>query len=263
MRVRGGSGLGDSIYLRPIVDHLQRNGSQVTVMSHHPDVFIGTLATVIPVNKAKPVDMIAHYTTERFNQGSTQWQDILRTAKLPPDLPLRFNWTVRNPELRDQIRKRADSAPILLVHGGRAPFGRTDGYGKAIMPRQDAFQTVLDVFAGRFTVRIGKGEQYPLWVSLDLSNKTSVSDMLDLATICDGIVTQCGFPVPLGECFDKPVLAVWSAKGLGARDPVVASVTPNKILCGPKSSYVVDDWDQERMRTVARASLLQQESIAA
>lgn len=253
MRVRGGSGLGDSIYLRPVVDHLERAGKAVTVMSHHPDVFIGTRAEVIPVNKARPVDCIAHYTTERFRQTSTQWQDILRTGKLPADLPLRFTWNARNATLLERVKREAGGDPILLVHGGRAPFGRSDGYGKFLMPRQEGFQDVLNGFADCFTVRIGQAEQYLLSVAMDLTGRTTVSDLLDLATICDGVVTQCGFPVPMAECFGKPVLAVWSARGLAAGDKIIRSITPAKVLCGGYERFVVDEWPASQRQEVVRS----------
>jgi len=259
MRVRGGSGLGDSIYLRPVVDHLERAGKAVTVMSHYPDVFIGTRAEVIPVNKSRPVDCIAHYTTERFRQTSTQWQDILRTGKLPADLALRFTWNPRNVALLERVKRDAGGDPIVLVHGGRAPFGRSDGYGKFLMPRQEGFKEVLEVLSGWgkddrcFTVRIGQGEQYRLPVNLDLTDHTSVSDLLDLATICDGVITQCGFPVPLAECFGKPVLGVWSARGLAAGDKVIRSITPAKVLCGGYERFIIDEWPIAQIHEVARS----------
>ncbi len=71
--------------------------------------------------------------------------------------------------------------------------------------------------------------------------------------ICDGVITQCGFPVPMAVCLDKPVLAVWSARGLASRDKVIASVTPAKILCRGYERFVVDDWSVEKMQLVARS----------
>ena len=253
MRIRGGSGLGDSLYLRPIVDFLVKSGEKVTVMSNFPDVFIGSGCEVRPFDKSN-IDILAHYARDRQNQNSTQFADILRCAKITADVPLRFDWTVRNRTLINELRDAANGCPIILVHGGRAPFGRSDGVGREMLPRREAFETVLGMFADCYTVRVGKGEQiYPLPVDLNLNDRTSVSDLLDIATVCEGVVTQCGFPVPLAECFAKPALAVWSARGLVSVQPIIAMITPAKILCKPTSRYVMDDWPRDQLMGAGRA----------
>ena len=253
VRVRGGSGLGDSVYLRPVVDYLIGAGEKVTVLSFFPDVFIGAGCEVEPFNKSR-IDVLAHYSLDRQNQNSTQWQDVLRCAKLPADVPLRFTWNIRNRKLVDGIKGAAAGRKIIMVHGGRAPFGRTDGVGMEILPERAAFETVLGELRDCFTVRVGLGNQlYPLPADLDLSDRTTVSDLCDLFTACDGVVTQCGWPIPLAECFDKPVLAVWSARGLVSVQPIIASITPAKILCKPTSSYAMDDWSQQRIKDTSNA----------
>lgn len=252
-RLRGGSGLGDSVYLRPIVDHLIAQGERIAVMSFYPDVFIGSGATVLPFGKER-IDVLAHYAGGRMDQASTQYADMLRSARLPIDLPLRFKWTVRNQGLIADLLREAAGDPIVLVHGGRAPFGRSDGYGKEMLPVREAFEAVLGVLADCFTVRIGKGEQfYSLPAELDWNNRTSVSDLLDMVSICDAVVTQCGFPVPMAECFDKPLLGIWSTRGLASPDAIIASITPAKILSKPSSCFVRDDWGAQRIQAGTRA----------
>jgi hypothetical protein len=247
MRIRGGSGLGDSIYLRPIAEHFVRAGKSVTVKTFYPDVFIGSGAGVETFDK-KSVDVVAHYAAYRMDQGSTQFADMLRCARITEEVPLRFDWRIRNSALVDELLSVAEGYPIVLVHGGRAPFGRSDGVGREILPQREAFETVLGAFADCYTVQIGKGEQiYPLPADLNLVNRTSVSDLLDIAAVCAGVVTQCGFPIPMAECFDKPALAVWSSRGLASRQPIVGLVTPAKILSKPSSRYVLDSMAREEL----------------
>lgn len=254
-RLRGGSGLGDSVYLRPIVDYLIRSGERVTVRSGFPDVFIGSRATVEPFSRAN-IDILAHYSTERQNQRSTQYADMLRCAKLP-EIPLKFDWTVRNQPLVDRVRFAAGNRPVVIVHGGRAPFGRSDGLGIEILPQRAAFDAALQALEDCFTVRIGQGvRHYNLASSMDLYDQTRVSDLLDLVVSCDAVVTQCGYPIPMAECFGKPLLAIWSARGLASSNPVIASVTPAKILSAPVSHYVMDDWPKEDIKDFARAALM-------
>jgi hypothetical protein len=246
-RIRGGSGLGDSIYLRPIVDHFIKAGERVQVCSNHPDVFIGSGAEVEPFGRTN-INVLAHYVGGKPNPNTNQWQDICASAGVG-EIPLRFDWEVRNKTLIDTIVSDSGRQPIILVHGGRTPMGRSDGFGLELLPDRRAFDAVLSMLHGCYTARIGKGEQlYPLPVTMDLTDGTSVSDLLDIASICDGIVAQCSFAIPLAEIFNKPLLTIWAAGGMSEyRHPYIRSITPSKVLSKPSSKYVIDDWAIERL----------------
>jgi hypothetical protein len=265
--MRGGSGLGDSVYLRVVAEHFVRSGESVTVRSNYPEVFIDSGATVEPFCKFPAVDVIAHYHGGRRNQKSTQYADMLKCAGITEEVPLRFTWNARNRALVDDLMSRAAGKPLVIVHGGRAPFGRVDGVGAELLPKRESFEAVLAMFADCFTVRVGKGKQiYALPADYDLSDQTSVSDLLDTVSTCDAVVTMCGYPVPMAECFGKPVLAVWAARGLRSVRPIIPSITPAKILSAPTSHYVVDDWDAPRMTNAVRAfrrETMEAEAVAA
>jgi hypothetical protein len=249
-RIRGGSGLGDSIYLRPLVEQLIADGEQVTVCSNYPDVFIGTGATVEPFGRNN-IQVLAHYTAGKSDPATNQWQDICRSARMTAEL--RFAWIVRNTALADKLRTRAFGRKIILVHGGRAPMGRTDGFGAELLPDAQAFDAVLRELGDCMLVRIGNGaELYPLPTEINLNGSTSVSDVLDVGRICDGVVAQCSFAIPLAEAFDKPLLIVWAARGLVAREAYVRQITPQKVLSKPSSTFVMDDWPMEQIQETAR-----------
>lgn len=238
--VRCGRGLGDSIYLRVLVDEYIRFGDQVTALSNYPDVFIESGARVEPftrISRAKA----ANYT-HRMHLPETQWSSILRSVSLSPDLPLRFTWNVQNAGLVDRLRRMADGRPMLIVHGGHMPMQRGDAWTRDLIPRRDAFQWALDALSECFTVRVGASKDaYGLKVDRDLNGSTSVSDLIDLFSVCDAVITQCSFAMPLAECFDKPLLGIWSASGLHSRTSYLRTVTPAKVLSKPTSHYVVDD----------------------
>lgn len=252
MRIRGGSGLGDSIYVRPIVDHFVRSGARVTVLSDFPDVFIGSGAEVQPFARDR-IQVLAHYVAGKDNPATNQWQDICRSARAECDLAIR--WPVQSPARLAAVQSLAGTRPIVLVHGGRAPMGRKDGFGMEMMPDRAAFDLVLAEMPGCFLVGIGglDGEKYEIPVDLDLRGKTSVADLLDLATACAAVVAQCSFAVPLAEVFDKPLLAVWAAPGMQSPTPYVRTITPAKILSKPTSTHVVDDWAPIQIQEVAHA----------
>lgn len=249
-RIRGGSGLGDSLYLRPICEYLARNGHAVTVMSNFPDVFIGSSVTVEPFRRDR-VDMIAHYVGGKHNPTTTLWQDMCAHAGVT--VPLRFDWKPRNGTMLKRIRQAADGRPVLLVHGGREPMGRRDKFGIELLPFEGAFNATIAALDDCFRVRIGRGDQlYPVTCDLDLTNNTTVADVLDIAATCAGVVSMCGFPVPLAEALDKPALFIWSSRGLMSAHQFIKTVTPAKILSKGSSRFVIDDWPVELLQESAR-----------
>lgn len=253
-RIRGGSGLGDAVYLRPVAEHFVRQGFDVYVLSIHEDVFIGSGAKAMMFEK-QLAHVVAHYAHARTVLTTTQYQDMLQSAQLPKDLPLKFDWPVRNTALIEHLKKRAAGRKIVVVHGGRHPFGRSDGLGMEILPERSGFDSVLGHLNGRhFKVRVGKGSTfYNLPSDMDLHDKTTVSDVLDVIASCDGVITQCGFPIPMAEVFGKPVLGVWSARGLASKQAIVPTVTPKKILTALTSTFIVDNWDSDSIREVTGA----------
>lgn len=250
-RVRGGRGLGDTIYLRPIVESLIADGERVCVLTDYPDVFIGTGAET-EIFGRNDINVLGHYVNGKQDTRTTQWDDICKSAGIR--VPLQFSWTPRNERLIASVKAKAGGAPIVLVHGGRVPMARKDKFGAELLPQRAAFDATLDGLVDCFTVCIGNAEQlYPLRVNLELNGSTSVPDLFDLAVICDGIVAQCSFAVPLAEVFDKPLLVIWAAHGMQQNmHPYVRAITPQKILSKPTSHFVVDDWDETNIQKAVR-----------
>lgn len=247
-RIRGGSGLGDALYVRPIAEHFSRKGESVTVLSDYRDVFIDADVCVEPFRRVN-VEVMAHYAQGRTNKNTTQWDDVCASAKV--SVPLRFEWRVRNAALIEQIRRDAAGRPVVLIHGGRPPFGRKDGYGMDLLPEQCAFEAVINALDDCYLVQVGKGPRvYSLRANLDLYDQTSVSDVIDIGKSCDAIVCQCSFAIPLSEVFDKPLLAIWARKGLLSKD-LVGTITPQKVLCGDGDA-VIDDWPDPLLQMAAR-----------
>lgn len=251
-RVRGGRGLGDALYVRAIVDHLAREGAKLSILSDYPQVFIGAKAhSVRPFERIR-VDVTAHYVGGKKNPATTQWQDVCESVGV--DAPLRVDWKPQSKELARSIRERAHGRPVILVHGGRRPMDRRDGFGIELMPSKTIFDLVLDELSDCFLVQIGRAEKlYELKCSLDLNGSTSVADLLDIALLaCDGVVAQCSFAIPLAEVFDRPLLAVWGSNYQFSREPFIRQTSPKKVLSGKKDCYVMDNWDAALIREAAR-----------
>lgn len=253
--IRGGAGLGDALYVQAIARYLVTQGHDVEACSAWPDVF----APLAPAVKVSPfrrdgINRLAHYSQRRGVKGTTQFEDCCIQAGVPRDIPLRLDWTVRNVALVN--RSKDDGRPVVLVQMPRAPFGRSDGFGMDLLPDCRRIQDAIDAIGSRaLTVQVGSGEAMFRFggIDIDLTNKTSVSDLLDVASIADGFLGFCSFFVPLAECFDRPALLVWSRRGLRSREFVVRQITPEKILHKTTSRAIIDDCSETAMAGAVNA----------
>lgn len=253
--IRGGSGLGDAIYLQAIARHLTRQGHRLEVCCDHRDVFLplADAVTLSPFRRA-PIDRLAHYAALRHRSGTTQFEDGCIQAGIREKVELRIDWKPRNLSLVEHLR--GASKPVIVLQQARAPFGRSDGFGLEFAPDWRVIQKVIDRIGSRcFFVQIGKGTAFHRYsgIDLDLTDRTSVADLLDIGFAADGFLGQCSFIIPLAESFVKPALLVWSRKGLQSPKLVIRQMTPQKILHRPSSRYVIDDFPDNEINRAADA----------
>ena len=240
--IRCGRGFGDSLYLQAAVRHLlMRGGLRMRVASDWPDVWrpLGDRVEVIPFTRR--VDIVAHYVMGKRRLDTTQFQDVCQRAGIEGDAELRLDWTVTNPALVDEVQK--DGRPVLIVQMPRTPMGRTDGFGKTLLPDCRAIQVLIDEARDTHRiVQIGAGQ--PLFhfrgLDLDLANRTTVAETIDAVSVADRCLGYVSFLVPLAESLDKPATFVWSRRGLDDGQPFISSITPRKVLHKATSRAVID-----------------------
>lgn len=254
-RIRAGSGLGDSLYLQSVVRHLLARGEKLQVCSAYPEVFRPLPVGVVPFTRLG-VEIVAHYVTRKGIAGTDQFEDMCRAAGITEPAELRLDWTPVNVSLVRRIRRAAGERPVVVVQLPRAPMGRTDGFGKELLPDCRVIQRCIDRLGGAaFIVQIGAGEALHKFhgIDLDLTNQTSVSELIDVAWEADGFLGYCSFVVPLAESLAKPALLVWSRRGQRAPQAYIRQVTPEKVLHGDGSVFVWDDWTEARIGEVVDA----------
>lgn len=255
--IRGGRGIGDSLYVQAISRHLiKRDGNPLKVCSDWPDIFrpLGKMAKVIPFTRQN-INVLAHYSLRKKHTDTTQFQDCCIQAGVKETVDLKIDWVPRNLEL---IASIPHDKPIILVQMPRNPMGRTDGFGKELMPDCCVIQKIINYVKPHATiVQIGAGT--PIFkfegIDIDLANKTSVSDLLDVASVADGFIGYVSFIVPLAESFDKKGLFVWSRKGLNVNQPYIKAITPKKILEKKTSKFLIDDCSDDDIRQAAEVFL--------
>jgi hypothetical protein len=238
--IRGGMGLGDAIYIQSVARDLVERGEKLRVCTAWPDVFRYLPVETAPFTR-NGIDYLAHYSLRKGNKTTTQFEDCCLQAGIREPVELRLDW---RPTSDKGERLKEHGKPILCVQLPRNPMGRTDGFGKDLLPDCRVIQRCIDAYRGRaLIVQIGKGA--PLFkfqgIDVDLANQTTVCEMFDVALAADAFLGYVSFIVPLAESLGKPALFVWSRLGM-TRGPVyVRQITPQKILHRPTSRFVLDD----------------------
>lgn len=257
--IRGGSGLGDAVYLQSIARYFIGRNCKVEVCTdlRWREVFapLGPQVSLSPFRRER-IDRLAHYSMRRERSDSTQFEDCCIQAGIKEPISLRLDWQPRNLDLLARFKGK----PIILVPLPRAPFARTDGYGMELLPDCRAIQRAIDQLKGRaFVIQVGSG--VPLFrfcgLDCDLAGQTSVSELLDLAWLADGVLAYCSFMVPLAEAMAKPGLFVWSRRGLHSRTPLIRTITPRKIFTpGHELRAVIDDCTEQELAEAVDAICL-------
>ena len=259
--IRCGRGLGDSLYLQSVCREYVKQGQRLKIATDFPDIFkpLGDMVSTMPFTRER-IDIIAHYSLRKIYRDTTQFQDCCIQAGLSKNVEFKLDWKIVNSQLVEKLKIASKGKPILIVQSPRSPMNRVDGYGKELLPDRYVLQDILDIISPKlFTVLIGN--ETPMFelngIDLDLVKKTSITDLLDIAFVCDAIYGYCSFAVPLAESFDKKALFVWSDNGLKSRDQFISSITPRKILHKPTSFHVVDNWTKEQITEISNAFLQQ------
>lgn len=147
---------------------------------------------------------------------------------------------------------------MVVVQMPRPPMGRTDGFGKELLPDCRKIQVAIDALRGKATiVQVGSGAALHKFEGIDveLSNKTSVCELIDVAQSADAFLGYVSFILPLAESFDKPVLLVWSTRGMKAAQTYVRQITPKKLLHKKTSHAVMDTASDQEIKEAADALL--------
>jgi hypothetical protein len=247
-RIRGGSGLGDALYVQAVARHIVMRGEHLEVCTAWPDVFkpLSGKISIAPFSRQN-IDYLAHYSQRKMLTETNQFQDCCNAAGIQEPVDFKLDWKLEGKVL--QARVREAGKPIVVVQMPRAPMGRTDGFCSEILPDCKRIQRAIDLIGANVTiVQVGSG--IPLFafrgIDFDLSNRTTISQLLDIASIASGFLGYVSCAVPMAESFSRPGLFVWSRRGLNSGAPYARAITPKKILHRPSSRYVIDDCtDQE------------------
>lgn len=244
--IRGGQGLGDSLYVQSVARYYLMNGRPLAVRSAHPDVFRPLGLPVIPFSRDRGA-IVAHYVQRKGEPGTSQWQDVCISAGIPRETEMRLDWKLLNPANADYFLgvRRPVIAVLLPRHG----MNRNDGFANELLPNWKTLDQLIQCDA--YKVQIGQGDALYKFhgIDLNLANKTSIGDMLDIASMVDGFVGWCSFMLPLAESLQKPFFSLWSARGMKSRNGFISTLTPQKVIHRKDLAYnAIDDEPIDRIK---------------
>ena len=232
LSLRGGRGVGDTLYVQAIARELCKT-EDITVCTEYPELF--QLPVKFEPYRRNNIDVVCHYANRR-HERTHQWEDVQIRAGVKADL--RLDWQTVNDSF---IRRFEHLRPILFVNAGRFPMQRTDGYANSILPEEGPLNAVLKELRKEYTaIYVGRGARlYPVECDIDLGDKTSITELVDLATISDAFYGQCSFMNILAQSLDKPCLTMFASRR--ANNDLLRTITPQKILFKETDEYIFDD----------------------
>ncbi len=263
-RIRAGRGLGDAIYLNIIVRHLLAKGeTDLEVCTDWPDVFspFGDRITIAPFQKGN-IRIVAHYAPRKHVKETDQFEDMCLYAGIKELVDEKIEWTLKNQALANMILNKAakESKRILFVQLPRPPMDRKDGFGIELLPKWTVMDAIIDAVKDKcFIVQCGAGVSLHTFshIDLDISNKTSVNDLMDIGIISDYFLGPCGYIVPMGEGFLRQHIITWGANVRTSPTIFIRQMSPEKVQHrlnknGCVSHFIWDDWPIEKIIEKAR-----------
>jgi ADP-heptose:LPS heptosyltransferase len=244
--IRGGGGLGDAIYVHIITRHLVKQGKKVIPCTDYTELFRHLPVTTVPHRKNE-VDIVCHYTMRKMISTTNQFEDCCINSGLEPSqVENKMEW-VKRPYFKNQ-------KPYICVPVFRPPMGRDDGFALELLPDRELYQKIINKLSQHYTiVQIGSGKKIKSFsnVHIDLVDKTSVNDIVNIVAHAKGVFGYCSYLVPLAEAFDIPALYLWARQGLRSQKTFIHSIKPSKIFAKDSSMYLIDDYlEKDVERTV-------------
>lgn len=242
--IRGGSGLGDSLYLQAVCRHMIAKGIKLKVCSNYPEIFapLGDAAHVQEFKRIG-VNYLAHYSQRRHVKETTQFQDCCIQARINSPVELKLDWVVSPAATWWSLKDHGK--PISIVGLPRAPMGRADGLGAELLPSMGFYQKIIDYMreSGFLIVQVGSG--HPLHqlrgIDVDLANQTTITDLIDIVALADAVICYPSFLIPLAESLDKRFLTLFSSRGLECHHNFLRFITPQKVIHRKDlGSFVID-----------------------
>jgi hypothetical protein len=243
MLIHGSLGLGDAIYLYPVVKYFINCGTDnVSIVTRYPQIYAGLKCKTISLAEIDAIDspyLDCHASARTCFPGTNIYEDTLIMAGITerPFPPLAFEYAGK-PYLFNASKK------VCVIRNPTTPTGGEED-AKVLIPKIGVFQNIINSFSNSvFFVTVGWQKNINMrlgGVDLDLSDVRDLTEYFGILDGADIILTQPGHCVPIAEALDKKLFVVFAGDGLKSMEKRFRFTTPKKILTRPESRWCIDD----------------------
>jgi hypothetical protein len=217
----------------PVLKYALENGEKTEILTKHPEIYEALRARglIISDRYAKEPDRECRYAPRYANQATTTYKDTLILAGIADNLPL---------EIEFECQRRFDfpvGKKVCVIRKPSIPMKGKPG-GEVMIPDCNIFKQIIHAFRNEvYFVLAGNSEgdfkfQFK-GIDLDLTEKLTVTELLQLIKQSDIALTQCGFFLPFCEALNKKVFIVFADKGMKSKYKFFPHITPKKVINKP------------------------------
>jgi|WetSurMetagenome_2_1015567.scaffolds.fasta_scaffold01426_30 hypothetical protein len=239
MILRGSMGLGDAIYLYPVIKYFVDRGEDVTILTRYPEIFAPLKCKAVLEKDFLDCSCSARTILPETNI----FEDTLIMAGIKEKLPLKFEYQ-KSVDFKIHTSKK-----ICVVRVPTTPAkGEEDA--KIMTPDKSVFQNIINSFRDRvYFVALGQQKNCDIKLSgvdLDMTATDKLADLFAIIDAAEIVLTQPGHFVPIAEALSKKLLTVFARAGLESQEKRFRFTTPAKILTRQESVWCIDDEPTEK-----------------
>jgi hypothetical protein len=244
MQIRASKGLGDALYLRAIVLHLIGRSESVEVFTPWREVFSDLPVTIRSLSECTG-DEDWHHAKPCMHCRIVQNLDAFTMACLQAGIMepvlLELQWNVRNGDLLERIRRKANGRKVLVFQPLKKATNRNEELSR---PKATAYRSFVESKADCFRVKIGAAPfavDDGLPCELDLFGKISATDAIDIGAMADEFFGEPSFIPIMAEGFDKPHTCMFSRRAVQSGRVHISNITPQRLLHKPHLARAIYD----------------------
>lgn len=245
MILRGASGLGDAVYMYPVLKYYLEHGQHIELLTRYNEIYapLQKYKLILSDRYSKQPEVECRYSPRYPDPSTTTYEDTLFFAGIRENIPLAIEFEKKAIKKLESLKGHK----ICVVRTPALPMkGREDA--KILIPKAEFTQAIITNMskAGYAIVSVGSRNDFsgkPLAnVDLDLTDQLDIRQLLTMVSLADCVVTQPSFLLPFAETLNKPCFLLFS--GLAMRTPrkFYHQIVPKKIINKHEIvSWAVDD----------------------
>jgi len=245
--LRGAGGLGDAVYMYPVLKYYLEQGQKVEILTKYPEIYqpLKKSELIITDRYAKLPDRECRYAPRYPIQTTTTYQDTLILSGIEQHLPLEIEFECSK-EFNFPTKKK-----ICIIRDIILPM-KQRGDEKCLIPDGKYFQTIIDAFKKYFYfVLAGNTNNYKYklkGIDLDLTNCLNIFELLQLISQSNICLSQSCFFLPFAEALNKKEFVIFASEGFKSPLKFYRYITPAKIINKPEIiGSCIDDESIEKV----------------